>query len=121
MLEQFGAGDVEGWIGLWSQEAEWTAAVFEAVEGQPRVYRRHEGLRRFHADALEAFADLRVDPSEFRDAGDLVLVLGKLRAKGAASGAAFEAPMAWLFEVQDGVIVRERDYLDQDEALRLMR
>jgi ketosteroid isomerase-like protein len=118
LFERYSASDVEGWIGLWSSDAEFTAFAFAAIEGQPRVYRGHTGLRRFQADTLEAFAEVRIDPSEFRDAGDVVVALGKLRVKGAASGgAAPAASMGWLFEVRAGVIVRGRDFLDQAKAL----
>jgi len=118
MLEQFSAGDVERWLDYWDREAEWMAVGFGALEGQPRVYSGHDGLRRFHADALETFAQMRVDPTHIRDTEDRVVVLGDFRATGATSGASFAAPMAWLFELQDGMVVRGRDYLDQQEALK---
>jgi ketosteroid isomerase-like protein len=118
MLDQFSAGAVERWLGYWDREAEWMAVGFGAVEGQPRTYRGHDGLRRFHADGLETFAHMRVDPRDFRDAGGRVVVLGEFRATGATSGAPFASSMAWIFEVQDGKVVRGRDYLDQQEALK---
>jgi ketosteroid isomerase-like protein len=68
---------------------------------------------------IEAFAEIRVDASDFREVGDRVLVLGKLKAKGATSGAAFATPMAWLFEMRDRKIVRGHDYLDQQQALEV--
>jgi ketosteroid isomerase-like protein len=117
MLAGYSSGNPEEWLGYWGQDAKWTAVGFGAVEGQERVYSGHAGLRRFWADALEASADIRVDASHFRDAGDLVLVLGELTGKGATSGAPFAAPLAWLFEVEDRKIVRGQDYLDQQQAL----
>jgi ketosteroid isomerase-like protein len=119
MLERFSTGDVQGWLDYWGREAEWTAVGFGAVEGGERVYRGHDGLRRFRADSIEAFAEIRVDASDFREVGDRVLVLGKLKAKGATSGAAFATPMAWLFEMRDRKIVRGHDYLDQQQALEV--
>jgi ketosteroid isomerase-like protein len=64
-----------------------------------------------------AFADQRIEGAEVRDAGAAVLALGELRAKGTSSGAGFSQPMAWLFELRDGKVVRGRDFLDQQEAL----
>lgn len=118
MLEEFSAGDVEGWLSYWDSEAEWTAVGFGAVEGQSRVYHGHDGLRRFRAEALETFARMRVEPSDIRDADGLVVVLGEFRATGAASGAPFAASMAWVFDLRDGRVVRGRDYLDQQDALK---
>jgi ketosteroid isomerase-like protein len=117
MLASYSTGDPDQWLGYWGQDAEWTASGFGPVEGQERVYQGHAGLRRFWADALEAFAEIRVDATDFRDAGDLVVVLGELTGKGATSGAPFAAPLAWLFEVQDRKIVRGHDYLDQAQAV----
>jgi ketosteroid isomerase-like protein len=117
MFERYSSDDVDGWLAYWDAEAEWTAVGFEPVEGQNRVYRGHAGLRRFRADVLETFARMRVAATEFRDAGDVVLVLGELRGEGATSGAAFTTPMAWVFEVRDRKLVRGHDYLDANEAL----
>lgn len=118
MLEQFSAGDVERWLAYWHRGGEWMAVAFGALEGQPRAYTGHEGLRRFRAELLQTFAEMRVDPTAIRDTGDHVVVLGEFRATGATSGAPFAASMAWLFEVQHGLVVRGRDYLDQQEALK---
>jgi ketosteroid isomerase-like protein len=117
MLASYSTGDPEEWLSYWAHDAVWTAVVFGAVEGQERVYRGHAGLRQFWADALETFAEVRVDASAFRDAGDRVVVLGELTGKGATSGAPFAAPLAWLFEVQDRKIVRGHDFLEQQQAL----
>jgi ketosteroid isomerase-like protein len=117
MLERYSADDVEGWIGCWDADGEWIAFGFEPVEGARRAYRGHEGLRRFRADVLEAFADPSIRAIDFRDAGDTVVVLGELSGRGAASGAAFEQSMAWLFELREGKLVRGRDYLDPRQAL----
>jgi ketosteroid isomerase-like protein len=117
MLELFNSGDVEAWLGAWDSRAEWMAVGFGAVEGQDRVYRGHSGLRRFRGDVLETFAEMRVAPSKLYDLGDVVVVLGEFRAKGATSGAAFAAPMGWRFEVRDRKVVHGRDYLDHASAL----
>jgi ketosteroid isomerase-like protein len=117
MLATYSTGDSEEWLGYWAHDAEWTAVVFSAVEGQDRVYRGYSGLRRFRADQLEVFAEVRVDATDFRDVGDLVVVLGELTGRGATSGASFARPLAWLFELQDRKIVRGQDYLDHRTAL----
>jgi ketosteroid isomerase-like protein len=117
MLERYSADDVDGFLAYWEPDAEWTGFVFERLEGKPRAYRGHAGLRHFHADSHEAFAEQRIEVTEFRDVGSAVLALGEFRAEGVASGAAIARQMGWLFELQDGKIVRGRDYLDQQEAL----
>jgi ketosteroid isomerase-like protein len=117
MFERYSADDVEGWIACWDAEAEWIATALGAVEGPTRVYRGHQGLRRFRTDVSDALADMRIRGSEFRDIGDRVVVLGAVSGRGAASGATFEQAMGWVFELRGGRIVRGRDYLDRRLAL----
>jgi ketosteroid isomerase-like protein len=117
MFERYSADDVDAWVACWDETGEWIAAAFQPLEGATRTYRGHEGLRRFHADVLDAFAGMTVHGEQFSETGGRVLVLGKISGRGAASGAAFEQPMAWLFEVRDGKLVRGRDYFDPERAL----
>jgi len=117
MFELYSAGDVDEWVTCWDEDGEWVTSALQPLEGDTRTYRGQEGLRRFQEDVLEALADMTVRGDEFREAGDRVLVLGEVGGRGATSGATFEQPMAWLFEVRGGKLVRGRDYLDQAHAL----
>jgi len=117
MFELYSSGDLDEWVACWNEDAEWTSSVFEPLEGAPRTYRGHDGLRRFQSDVLEALAGMSVRGDEFREEGEAVLVLGHVSGRGAASGAAFDQPMTWLFEVRGGKLLRGRDYLDRDTAL----
>jgi ketosteroid isomerase-like protein len=65
----------------------------------------------------EAFADVRVEFLEARDLGEHIVVVGHLRARGRASGAETDSPIAWVVEFANGRVVRMRDYLDPGEAL----
>jgi ketosteroid isomerase-like protein len=122
MVERWNAGDVEGWLRCWHTDAEWISEPFKALEGRARTYRGHAELRRFPVDVREGFADLgRIDRPRFRDVGDSVVVLAEYRAKAGASGPEIATPWGWLFEVQDGRIVRGRDFLDQRQALEAVR
>jgi ketosteroid isomerase-like protein len=63
------------------------------------------------------FEELRVEPEEFRDLGDDVLVIGRLYARGRDSGVEIESATAWLITLRGGRLVRSRDYLDPQDAL----
>jgi ketosteroid isomerase-like protein len=118
MFGLWNGGDVDGWLECWHEDAEWVSEPFAAFEGQPRVYRGHEGLRRFPADALEGFADLgQIERLDCRDLGDSVLALGDYRVKAEEAGPEVVTPMAWLVEIRAGKIARGRDFVDQAEAL----
>lgn len=118
MFSLWNAGDIDGWLGCWHEDAEWVSEPFAALDGAPRSYRGHEGLRRFQGDALEGFADLgQIERLECRDLGESVLALGDYRVKAQAAGPEVVTPMAWLVEIRDGRIARGRDFVDQGQAL----
>jgi ketosteroid isomerase-like protein len=63
-------------------------------------------------DLLEPVGDV------FTDVGDHVLVTGRCRVRGRASGAESNPACAWVVGVRDGVIVSHRTCQSYDEALR---
>jgi ketosteroid isomerase-like protein len=65
----------------------------------------------------EALAGVHVDCLEIRDLGERIVVIGRLRARGRASGAATESPIGWVVEFKNGKVTWMRDYLDPKEAL----
>ena len=72
----------------------------------PTTYVGMEGLRRMLADMDEVWEEFRTEPLEFIDAGDRVVVVGHLVGKGKASGVEVRQPIARIWTVRDGRIVR---------------
>ena len=91
-------------------------ATAQAFGGEAAVYRGHDGVRRFVREVEEA-VDARLEYLEARDAGERIVVIGRIRARGKTSGAATESPIAWLAEFENGRVVRLTDYLDPKDAL----
>jgi ketosteroid isomerase-like protein len=58
-----------------------------------------------------------IEASEIRDLGDTVLILGRIRTHGKASGIDFEGPVAYVIEFDGDLIRTMRAYLDPTEAL----
>lgn len=52
------------------------------------------------------------DPDDFLDAGDRVVVLGRISGRARASGRPFEVPFAHVWGMSDGVPATFRSYLD---------
>jgi uncharacterized protein len=96
-------------------EIELQSAIIGGAEGN--TYRGHQGIRDWIAESDAAFAELRMEPEEFRDLGDDVLMIGRLYARGLESGVEIESPIAWLFTLRDGKGVCARGYLSIHEAL----
>lgn len=52
------------------------------------------------------------DPDDFIDAGDLIVVLGRLRGRARATGEQYEVPFAHAWNLSDGMPSRCRSYFD---------
>jgi uncharacterized protein len=94
-------------------------AVFEIDPGSfvAGTYRGHEGIRKLFRLTDEVFAEFGYEVQDMVDAGDSVLVLGRIRARGLQSGATGTQQGALLFQLREGLIVAYRSYFDRKEAL----
>jgi ketosteroid isomerase-like protein len=98
-------------------EVEWHPTMQALLGGEATVYRGHEGIRAMFRDFYDAFAEIHVDLSEFRDKGDRTVAIGRLRTRGRESGALTESPWASVVEYKHGKAIRVRTFLDPKEAL----
>jgi hypothetical protein len=58
-------------------------------------------------------------PLEVVDAGDVLVFRNHLRLRARGSGVEFDSHVGFVFWIERGLIVRERDFSDWDEALRV--
>jgi ketosteroid isomerase-like protein len=116
-LDAYNRRDVEAFVTEFDPAAEWQSLNLVMFGRESTVYRGHDGIRGFMREVDEAFADVRVEFLEARDLGEHIVVVGHLRARGRASGAETDSPIAWVVEFANGRVVRMRDYLDPGEAL----
>jgi ketosteroid isomerase-like protein len=80
-------------------------------------YRGHEGFGRWLEDWSSAWSEFSMDPEEFIDAGDRVVFVFRMTAKGRGSGVKVERQDAMVFEMRDGMTVRVDYYNDRQQAL----
>jgi uncharacterized protein len=85
-----------------------------------QLYRGHAGLREWFAELREGWEILDHTPLEVVDAGDVVAFLCKIRLRARASGIELDSRLGQVFWVEGGLIVREHDFSDWDEALRVV-
>jgi ketosteroid isomerase-like protein len=84
----------------------------------PTTHVGTDGLRRMFAEADEVWEEFRVEPLEFIDAGDRVVVVVRVVGKGKGSGAEARQHSAQILVLRDGLVVRwEVGYADRHEAL----
>lgn len=72
----------------------------------------HDGVLAFTSISQDHIEGRWADPDDFLDAGDRLVVLGRLRGRGKASGLEFEVEFAHVWTLTDGVASRLRAYFD---------
>jgi ketosteroid isomerase-like protein len=108
--------DVEAGLEYLDPEIVFQSAIVSGAEGGS--YRGHDGLRRWAAQARDAFAELRTVADEWRDLGsDQVLMLGRVYARGRESGADLESKVAFLCTLRDAKLAHVTGFLSHAEAL----
>ncbi len=110
------AWDVDSLLQLYDPEVEFLPLTGTRVESGG--YRGHEGVRAYMSEARDLWDVLQPIGEVFTDVGDHVLVTGRCRVRGRASGAESNPAFAWVVGVRDGVIVSHRTCESYEEALR---
>jgi len=119
VVDAYNRRDVDGLFAeLATPDFEYYPAVTRALDGGVG-YRGREGVERFAVDTRENWEELQSVADEFRDLGDRVLVLGRLKGRGKGSGAPVDTPQAIIFDFRGDRIWRSRVYLDHAEGLRV--
>ena len=119
MFEAFAARDAGTLLALMDPEIEFfgpTATILN--EGQ--CYRGHDGIRRYLRDADALWSRLELLPSRYREVGNHVVVLGRVRAQ-ARDGLDLDAPAAWVWRVAGDRITWGCAYGDRDAMPRSLR
>jgi ketosteroid isomerase-like protein len=93
--------------------ADWSAS--EAPEAG--LYRGREAVKQRFEDTGEAWSEMEYFESEIVDAGDHVVRVGGVRARGAGSGAEVNASGAQVWAFRDGIPVSVTLFQNKQEAL----
>jgi ketosteroid isomerase-like protein len=94
----------------------WSPGTVRALDGSG--YQGREGAERYALDVRENWEELENIAEEFRDLGDRLLVSGRLKGRGKASGAPVDQPYLAILDFRGDRIWRSRVYLDHAEGLR---
>lgn len=113
--EAFGNGDLEALSEMLSEDSTWLTSDELPLGGETRG---RETIIGNFAQIPNYWSSFSVEPEEFIDGGDWVVVRGTQRA--ATDGDSFEAPFAHLIKVADGQIVRGEFYADSAKAAKVL-
>ncbi len=79
-IDAIDSGDVEEVLSYVHPEGELHSAIIGGAEED--VYRGHDGFRRWYAESMESFEELRTELTEYRDLGDRIVAIGHIHARG---------------------------------------
>jgi ketosteroid isomerase-like protein len=85
--------------------------------GVDEVYLGWDGLVQYLRVWLEPFSEYQIEPLDYVENGDCVLVPTRQRGTGSASGARVELQITFLYELREGQITRLVQYDTLEEAL----
>ena len=72
----------------------------------------HDGMRSFASIFQDHVEGAWADPDHFLDAGDRIVVLGRIRGQAKATTQPFEVEFAHIWTLTDGMASRCRSYFD---------
>ena len=115
-FEAFLEGDQEKTAQLVDPALEFHGTIGGLQEGQI-AHGQSEIDQTFESEDLEAWEERRLEPEEFIDAGDDVVVLLHEYRRGKGSGVELETETAVVVTVSGGRVVRIQGYMDRQAAL----
>jgi ketosteroid isomerase-like protein len=113
--DAFARQDVEGVMAAFHQDIEWDTPDSIPFGGS---YHGHDGVGSFFTQLPEYFEELRVEPQEFIDAGETIVVLIRLSGKGA--GGSIDSKSLHLWRMRDGKAATFREYPDTARVLQAL-
>jgi ketosteroid isomerase-like protein len=102
---------------LWAKVAADAVFVIDPGAFLAGTYRGHEEMRTLLRLMAATYDQFRYEADELVDLGESILALGRIRVRGAQSGATGTQSGALVMRVRDGMIVSYRAYLSREEAL----
>ena len=114
MFAAFAARDIDAVLALAAPDIELTAVTGEHA-GRTNPYRGHDGMRQYFRDVTSIWEELLLTPREFRPAGDLILVTGKVSARSRSR--TVSGSTGWIWHVRDGKVDYVRVYASAADAI----
>jgi ketosteroid isomerase-like protein len=84
---------------------------------EQQIYEGAEGANQFNAEWADVWDDWEMEPEEFIDAGERVVVILTQRGRSKATGIPVEMRFAQVWTLRDERAVRMEMYASVDEAL----
>jgi len=120
IYQAFGTGDIPAVIAAMSPDIEWNEAEnFPYSDGNPYVG-ADAILGGVFARIASEWDGFHVEPEQFLDAGDTVIMLGRYAGTWRGTGTAMNPQAAHIWTVADGKVVRFQQLIDTLAVARAM-
>ncbi len=111
VYEAYNRGDWTGALSRMDRDIEWKTT-------RTGRHRGHEEVRRFMEDMREPFEEVMVEPDEWFDHGDRIVVFLRIRARPRGSDAIAENRVGHLWTMRDGKAIRCETFPRREDALK---
>ena len=98
LFDAFAARDEDALLAIMDPGIEFFGPT-AMVLNEGKCYRGHEGMKRYLQDVDSLWAELEIMPSRYREVGNHVVVMGRVKAR-ARDGLELDAPAAWVWRVE---------------------
>lgn len=111
IYEKFSAGDIEGLLGLLSDDSRWTMFSVENSPYKP-VRNGKEEVREFFRELSESEEAIQMDQTDYIGSGDRVVVLGSYAATVRATGRRLQTDFGHVWKLENRLITGFQGYWD---------
>lgn len=115
LYEAFNQRDPDEIAAVCHERMEFYPVVTAEAVGRVEPYVGPDGLRQYMIDAGKVWEELLITPSQVEQRGDRLLVRGRVYARSRELGIR-DMPVAWIWEVRDGQLVRGEVFPDLENA-----
>ncbi len=117
-IEAWNREDLDAFLETWHPECEWRPAFPRSLEKVGAVYRGREGIAQAWHGVRGVWAEYRLDPEDAQIVGRQLVAVGRVYARGIASGLELDSGWSALASFRDGLAISAWDWLNRDEAFR---
>src|SRR3954447_21328031 len=115
-IQAFNARDIEAFIAYCDPGIEWHS-TFAAVGGA--IYHGHDGIRQWHRDFEDVWADeIHAESEAYFDLDEHTVGFYVLHGRGGQSGATVTLPIAAVARWRSGLITSFKGYAHREDAFR---
>jgi ketosteroid isomerase-like protein len=111
----FARQDIPAVMAAFDETIEWNVPDSLPIGG---TYRGHDGVGAFFRELPNRWQQIAIEPEEFVDGGDTIVVVARLRATG--PGGSLDQKVIHLWRMMDGRATSFTEYSDTARALQAL-